>query len=126
LVTVAVFGAHLRGQPLNGRLLALGGRFLAACATAPSYRCHLVPGALPRPGLVEVERDGASFAGELWALPPAGFGRLVAEVAAPLAIGPVALADGRRVPGYLCAGQLPAGARDITAYGSWRAFLAAG
>ena len=125
LVTVAVFGAHLRGQPLNPRLVALGGRFLGDCRTAPAYRCHLIPGPMARPGLVSTAEGGAAIAGELWALPPAGFGRLVAEVAAPLAIGPLRLDDGRTVPGYLCAGMLPATARDITAHGGWRAFLAA-
>ena len=125
LVTVAVFGAHLRDQPLNPRLVALGGRFLGDCRTAPRYRCHLIPGRIDRPGLVATEVGGAAIAGELWALPPAGFGRLVAEVTAPLAIGPLHLDDGRMVPGYLCAGVLPAAARDISAHGGWRAFLAA-
>ncbi len=49
---VAVAGAHLRGQPLNHRLLALGGRFAAQTRTAPVYRAYELAGTPARPGLV--------------------------------------------------------------------------
>ena len=120
-ITVAVFGAHLRGQPRNGQLLELGGRFIAECRTAPVYRMRHIAGRFARPGLVRVDADGAPIAGELWRLPAAGFGRLVASVTAPLAIGSVTLDDGRDVQGFVCEGY--ALGQDITAYGSWRGFL---
>ncbi|MGO4421840.1 allophanate hydrolase, partial [Streptomyces sp. MCAF7] len=44
----------------------------------------------------------------------------------PMAIGSVELADGAQVPVFLCE---PAGlenAKDITPYGGWRSYLAAG
>ena len=39
---------------------------------------------------------------EIYDLPTAGFGRLVASVAPPLAIGTVELEDGEAVKGFLC------------------------
>ena len=121
-ITVAVFGAHLRGQPRNSQLVELGGCFIAECRTAPVYRLRHIRGRVDRPGLVRVDTDGAAIAGELWRLPAAGFGRLVALVTAPLAIGSVTLANGSDVQGFVCEGY--AGGEDITAYGSWCGFLA--
>ncbi len=61
----------------------------------------------------------------MWALPPAGFADLVATLPHPMAIGPVRLADGSAVSGFLCEPLALAGARDITATRGWRAHLAA-
>ncbi len=120
-ITVAVFGAHLSGQPLNPQVLAWGGRFIGPCGTAPVYRMHRVEAPL-RPGLVRVAEGGVAIAGELWRLPAAGFGRLVASVAPPLAIGTVALADGSLVKGFVC--ESSAAGEDISAAGEWRGWLA--
>jgi allophanate hydrolase len=46
-------------------------------------------------------------------------------VPAPLAIGTIRLADGRGVQGFLVETEALAGARDISSFGGWRAFLAA-
>ena len=62
---------------------------------------------------------------ELWALPIEAFGRFVAGVAAPLTIGSVRLKDARLVKGFLAEAEAARGARDITSYGGWRAFVAA-
>ncbi|HEU0317706.1 MAG TPA: hypothetical protein VFR49_10280, partial [Solirubrobacteraceae bacterium] len=70
--------------------------------------------------------DGAALEVEVGRLPEAGLGRLVATVAPPLAIGRVELADGTSVPGFLCDPRVAEGAREITGWGGWRAFLAAG
>jgi hypothetical protein len=43
-ITVAVFGAHLQGQPLNGQLRAWGATLVGPCVTTPVYRMHLLPG----------------------------------------------------------------------------------
>ena len=122
---LAVAGAHLTGEPLNGLLVALGGRLHARARTAGGYRMYEVPGPLPRPGLV---RDAGGPAGglevEVWDLPAGGLGELLPTVAAPLALGPVELDDGSVVPGFLTdpAGVDPAA--DITAAGGWRAHRA--
>lgn len=125
-VRVSVAGAHLRGQPLHPALRATGARFVRACATAPRYRfmafMDLAP---PRPGLLRVEDAGASLKVEVYDLPVEGFGRLVASVAPPLAIGTVELADGEAVKGFLCESWAAARARDITPFGGWVAFLEA-
>jgi allophanate hydrolase len=69
---------------------------------------------------------GASISGELWRLPAAGLARFMAGLAAPMAIGRVCLDDGRDVLGFLCEPAAIHGAADITGYGGWRAWRAAG
>ena len=58
-------------------------------------------------------------------MPEQQFGSFVALVPAPLGIGTCELHDGERVKGFVCEGHAVAGARDISAYGGWRAYLAA-
>ncbi|MFF4339696.1 allophanate hydrolase [Kitasatospora sp. NPDC001540] len=123
-VRLAVFGAHLTGQPLNGQLTALGGRFTAEVRTAPEYRMYALDTAPPKPGLVRVAEGGAALAGELWELPAAGLGALLAALPHPMALGPVRLADGVSAPGFLCEPAALAGAVDVTASGGWTAHLA--
>ncbi len=123
-VAVAVAGAHLSGEPLNGRLLALGARLRETVRSAPTYRLYALADTDPaKPGLV----GGAPAAGngielEIWELSLEGFGRLVAAVPAPLSIGTITLADGRGVKGFLCEAGAVADAPDITAHGGWRAY----
>jgi len=124
-IAIAVVGAHMSGMPLNGELTSLGGRFLEATRTAPSYRLFALDGKKPpRPGLLRVGKDGAPIALEIWALPADGFGRFVAAIPAPLSIGTLALADGRNVKGFLVESDAVNGARDISSFGGWRAFVA--
>ena len=123
----AVVGAHLSGMALNGELTAHGGRFVAKTATAADYRLYVLPGAATaKPGMLRVAPgQGAAIAVEIWALPSDGFGRFVHAVPPPLSIGSVTLADGTIVKGFLVEAQGVAGARDITSFGGWRAFMAA-
>jgi allophanate hydrolase len=123
---LAVVGAHLSGLPLNGELRGLGGRLLETAKTAPDYRLYALSDTTPaKPGLLGVERGkGASVEVEVWALPLEAFGRFADAVPAPLTIGTIALADGRAVKGFLVAAAATAGARDISSFGGWRAFLA--
>jgi allophanate hydrolase len=67
---------------------------------------------------------GAAIEPETWALPEAAFGRFVAAVPAPLSIGTIELQDGRAVKGFLVEAEAAAGARDISSFGGWRAFMA--
>ncbi len=123
---LAVCGAHMSGLPLNGELVSRGGRFLATAETAPDYRLFALAGGPPaRPGLVRIAGDGAAIALELWALPAGRLGDFVRGIPAPLGIGTLALADGTPVKGFLCESEGTAGGRDITAFGGWRAFIAA-
>lgn len=123
-VPLAVVGAHLRGQPRNGELTARGATFTRATTTAPDYRLHALATTPPKPGLERVVRGGAAIEVEVWDLPATGFADLVARLPHPMAIGPVRLADGTSVSGFLCEPVALADVRDITASGGWRRHLA--
>jgi allophanate hydrolase len=116
----------MSGLPLNGELLRLGARFLGPARTAPRYRLYCLDTfAPPRPGLLRQE-PGQAIEVEVWKLPIAAFGALVAGILAPLAIGRVEIEGGEDLAGFLCEAQATHGARDITSYGGWRGYLAAG
>jgi len=122
---IALVGAHMSGLPLNGQITAIGGRFLEAAATSPDYRLYALAGGPPaRPGLLRTGDGGASIALEIWAVRTEGLGSLLAQIPAPLGLGRVRLSDGRQVTGFLVEKAGLEGARDITAHGGWRAFLA--
>ncbi|MEV4031871.1 allophanate hydrolase [Streptomyces umbrinus] len=120
---IAVVGAHLSGQPLNSQLLSLGARLERTTRTAPVYRLHALSTEPPKPGLVHVGEGGAAIEAEVWRLPAEGLGRLLAALPRPMALGRVELADGDEAPGFLCEPGALDGARDITEYGGWRAYL---
>ncbi|MFT2707731.1 allophanate hydrolase [Clavibacter zhangzhiyongii] len=127
-IDLLVVGAHLRGEPLNGQLVAAGGSFLRDAATAPEYRLFALDTVPPKPGLVRAptravgDGPGASIAGELWRLPAAGFAAFTAALPAPMAIGRVTLDDGSEVRGFLVEGFAVEGATEITEHGGWRAY----
>ncbi|HEX3314619.1 MAG TPA: allophanate hydrolase, partial [Gemmataceae bacterium] len=97
-VRVSVAGAHLKGQPLHPDMVRFGAKFVRIADTAPRYRfmafMNLTP---PRPGLLWDETRNGSVRLEIYDLPLEGFGKLVASVAPPLAIGTVELEDGEKV-----------------------------
>jgi len=120
-VLVAVLGAHLSGQPLNGQLTDRGARLKKTCKTAPGYRFYSL-GA--KPGLVR--EDGFAGPGievEVWAVPSQEFGSFVALIPPPLSIGTAALDDGSTVKCFLCEPYAIADAKEITELGGWRAHL---
>jgi allophanate hydrolase len=122
--TLAVAGAHLRGQPLEHQLVDRGAVWLGTTATSDDYALYAVAGTVPpKPGLVRVP-DGRAIEIDTWALRPDAFGDFVAAVPPPLCIGTVELADHRSVPGFLCEPRALDGATDITAFGGWRAYRA--
>ncbi|MDE3724871.1 allophanate hydrolase [Nocardiopsis sp. N85] len=124
-VELAVFGAHLRGQPLHHQLTGPGARFVEATATAPEYRMVALPTTPPKPGLFRVESDGTALACEVWRLSPAALGAFLAALPAPMSLGAVTLADGRTVVGFGCEAVAAEGAEDISAHGGWLAYRAA-
>ncbi len=113
-------GAHMAGLPLNGQVTALGGRFLRTAHTAPVYRLHALGN---RPGMAR-GAPGAAITGEVWALPTAAIGALLAQVPPPLGFGTVALEDGPCL-GFLAEAAALVDAPDITSHGGWRAWRAA-
>ena len=123
-VHLAVVGAHLRGQPLNGQLLAEDAELVARTTTSSRYRLYRLQGGPPlRPGLERVAGCGRPIEVEVWSITTQGLGRLLAAVAPPLGIGSVELADGSWVKGFICETHGLGDAIDITAHGGWRRYL---
>jgi allophanate hydrolase len=125
-IAIAVVGAHLSGMPLNNELRSAGARLVERVCTAPHYRLYALPGTKPpKPGLLRVKNGaGAAIDVEVWALSDAAFGRFVDAIPPPLSIGTLELNDGRGVKGFLVEAVAVAGARDISSFGGWRAFMA--
>ncbi|WP_061960477.1 allophanate hydrolase [Demequina flava] len=116
---LAVFGAHLSGEPLNGQLTDRGATLVGPIATTESYRMVELPGDVPKPGVAPAPQgEGARINGELWMLPPSAWGPLLADVRVPLALGPVELDTGAVVTGFLSTNM---DGTDITSVGDWRA-----
>ena len=124
-IALAVVGAHLSGMALNGELQALGARLLEEAATAPDYKLYALDTTPPKPGMLRVVAGtGTAIKLELWALSAASFGKFVAAIPPPLSIGTVRLADGRGIKGFIVEPAAVGGARDISSFGGWRAFVA--
>ncbi len=121
---LAVVGAHLSGEPLNGELTRRGARLLRSCRTAPHYRLYaLAGGPLPRPGLVASDADGPGIEVEIWGCSPTALGEITASVLPPLALGRVDLEDETSVTGFVCEPRGLCGALEITHLGGWRAHV---
>jgi allophanate hydrolase len=111
---------------LNWELKTLGGRLIETATTAPDYRLYALSTSPPKPGMLRVETGkGMAVELEVWALSAAAFGKFVAAVPPPLSIGTVRLADGRGVKGFIVEPAALEGARDISSFGGWRAYMAA-
>jgi allophanate hydrolase len=70
--------------------------------------------------------QGLPISGEVWRLSTGALGRFVAELPAPMSLGPEELSDGSWVVGFGCSAEAGATGTDITAHGGWVAALAAG
>jgi len=121
---LAVVGAHLSGLPLNGQLLERGATLVQATRSAPRYRLYELPDSRPpKPGLLRVAEGGAAIELEVWSVPQRAVGSLLALIPPPLGLGSIELEGGAHVHGFLCEAAALQGARDITAFGGWRAWL---
>jgi allophanate hydrolase len=124
-IELAVVGAHLSGLPLNRELVEIGGVFLREADTVPHYRLFCLPGTIPpKPGLLRIAANGgASIKAEIWALAPEAFGQFVANIPAPLGVGTLNFTDGTSAKGFLVEAEAAKGARDVSEFGGWRAFV---
>ena len=75
--------------------------------------------------MLRTSGPGARVALELWDVPVAGLARILQNEPPGLAIGKVVLHDGSVVLGVLGEPFLCEGQREITSFGSWRAYTAA-
>ncbi|NPU91068.1 MAG: allophanate hydrolase [Gammaproteobacteria bacterium] len=125
-IPVVVCGAHLEGLALHWQLAERGAHKIESTTTAARYRMYALAGGPPfRPGLMR-EANGVALPVEVWAVPREQFGSFVADIAAPLGIGKVELADGRWESGFICEPYGLQGAEDITELGGWKPYLARG
>ncbi len=126
-IELAVVGAHLSGMPLNHELTSRNARFLRACDTRPDYQLYALAGGPPaRPGLMRVaEGKGSPIATEVWAVPAEALGDFMQGVPAPLGIGTTRLADGTTPKGFIVEAEGLVGAKDVSAFGGWRNYIAA-
>ncbi len=114
-----VNGTLMRGYGLHGNLS--GAEFLEEVSTAPKYRVHSIGDV--HPGMYKVDSDGASIAGELYAVPMGVLLKVIEGEPPGLYRGPVELADGRVVPGILFDEQTAKKHPEITKHGGWRGYL---
>ncbi|MCS3780338.1 allophanate hydrolase [Tsukamurella ocularis] len=113
VVDLAVFGAHLRGQPLEHELTSLGAYWAGEIRTAGEYRLVELATTPPKPGLVHEPDHGRGIRGELWRLAPAALGTFLTRLPAPMTLGSVRLDDGRTVVGFSCQVSALSDAREI-------------
>jgi allophanate hydrolase len=122
-VKLAVVGAHLHGMPLHHQLADRNARFIRAAKTAPSYKLFAMQTTPPKPALI-YDETGAALDLEIYELSHDAFGAFTEEVPAPLAIGTVTLEDGSSVKGFVAEPRAMHGAKDVTSFGGWRAYIA--
>jgi allophanate hydrolase len=123
-VNLFVIGAHMSGMPLNHELTSRDGYLVRAARTVPEYKLYALPDSNPaRPGLVKFpESSGHGIEGEIWSLSHEAIGELLDTIPSPLALGKAELEDGSSVTSFLCESFATKDARDITAFGGWRAY----
>jgi AGZA family xanthine/uracil permease-like MFS transporter len=123
MAAVVFNGTVMRGEPAHANLE--GATFLAVVRTAPAYRLWSIGDR--HPAMARAEAGGASIEAELYEVPEDVWPRIEDTEPPGLYRGPVELSDGRHVEGMLGEQSLVDGpdAVEITAYGGWRAYLAA-
>ncbi len=119
-----ICGSALRGQPDHANLN--GATFVRETKTAPRYRLHSVAGR--HPGIYEVAEGGVAIEGELYEFTEEQHAALLASEPPDLYEAAVVLDDGSSVHAMIYPRELvdERGWQDISAYGGWTAFKAAG
>ena len=115
----AFYGTFTSDQPGHGNLA--GARFLERTSTAPRYRLFFVDGLWPA---LVADDDGVAIECELYECSEELLERLARVEPPGWDRAPVELADGRRVDAFLADAALAARGVDVSAHGSWAAFVA--
>lgn len=120
-VEIALFGAHMSGQPLNHQITGVGGRLRGPLRTSASYRLYALEADPPKPGLIHVGagQPGHQIEGELWTVPADGLGRFLNALPRPMTLGKIKTEYGRQTTGFLVEPEALEDATDISEYGSW-------
>ena len=100
--------------------------FITSIKTAPLYALYALKSsdATWRPGLHHVNK-GYAIDLEVWEMPLTQFAMFVLDIAPPLALGNIQLADGSWVKGFVCEDYALKNAKDISHYGGWRNYCEA-
>ena len=122
-IQVVVCGAHLEGQPLNWQLIERGATLVSKTHSSENYALFALADGI-RPGMVRNEENGSAIEVEIWSMPKENFGSFVAGIPEPLGIGKVEMSDGQWLSGFICEASGLKGARDVTEFKGWRAWLA--
>lgn len=122
---LAVVGAHLTGQPLNGQLTERGATLRATTRTSPHYRLYALAQTVPaKPGLAhDPAFQGPGIEVEVWDMPLSQLGSFLAQIPPPLGLGTLTLETGQQVKGFICEPAALAAATEITHHGGWRDYL---
>ncbi len=124
-IDIVVCGAHMSGMALNDQLTERLAVLIRKTLTATNYRLYALAGGPPyRPGLIRDNINGAAIEVEVWRMPSDHFGSFMKLIPHPLAVGTVELENGQWCNSFICEPCGLEGATDITALGSWRAFIA--
>ena len=121
MLPLAVFGAHLSGQPLNFQLLDRGAVLRGEVETSANYQLFALDTVPPKPGLSGPVDGGDRIVGEEWLISPAELAGFLASLPAPMTLGAVQLSDGRTVTGFSCQPAAVESAEEITSFGGWKA-----
>ncbi len=119
---LAVCGAHLTGQPLNGQLTDRGGYLVQRDTTSENYRLYALADN-KRPALIRDTQDGQRIEVEVWSIPTHTVGSFMQGVLPPLGIGSVELSDGIWVNGFIAEPVATVGSSEITAFGGWTNYV---
>jgi len=123
-VLLAVNGTLMRGLKLSPNMATAGATFVRDAMTEPVYRLWSIND--DHPAMVRVtDGTGVKVAVEVWSVPAAGLASILLNEPPGLCVGKVRLDDGSIVLGVLGEPALVEGHREITAYGGWRAYIAA-
>lgn len=130
-VPLAVFGAHLSGQPLNHKLLERGAVRRGPVRTTADYLLFALDTTPEKPGLtgpvrmetLPIGTETGVIAGEEWLISPVELSTFLASLPHPMALGQVNLDDGRSVTGFTFQPAELGQSWDITSTGGWVAHL---
>ena len=120
---LAVNGTLMRGLELNPNMVAAGATFVREDETDACYRIWSIGDR--HPAMLRTPGQGTRVALEIWSVPLVGLAGILQNEPPGLAIGKVVLRDGSIVLGVLGEPFLCEGQREITAFGGWRAYIAA-
>ncbi len=107
-------GAHLTSMPLNFQLTSRNATLLKKTQTADAYKLFALKIPHHQSQSMQCDAEGTSIEVEVWDVPLANFGAIVAEVPAPLGIGNLKLKDGTWVKGFICEAYAIQDAIDIS------------